>query len=115
MNQEEIELILKALTTPPPPKLDIEYRLYYDKHGKPICYSTEDLPHNYIIVSRQEYAAAREDAIVVDGAMIHNNRSTLLYKLTKSLTGGVKTSKYDINIITRKNYTLWDYTAHEIH
>ena len=46
MNEQEFWAILQAPVETKP----IFYRLYYRDDGSQICFSMEDLPHNYMFV-----------------------------------------------------------------
>jgi hypothetical protein len=62
MTPEEFWDILHAM---PEPK-SVFWRLYYDSEGKPVCYSMEDLPGNYIDVDAETFARAPANVRVVD-------------------------------------------------
>ena len=86
-----------------------EFRLYYDTNGKVITYSTEHLPNkDFIIVTIDQYAEARSDVIVIDKKLVYTHNKKCIYRLIKS-NAGVKTSKYDVNIIldTESEYNFW--------
>lgn len=92
---------------------NLEYRLYYDSAGKLITYSTEILNHEYIVITKEQYAEARSDVIVKNKKIIRTDRLTLVYVLEKS-TDGVSCSKYDINIIDNNNSQYWKLTSHDL-
>ena len=78
----------------------IEFRAYYNPDGTVITYTTEDLPGEYIVITRDQYAEARPDAKVIDKQLSLTNRQTHVAKLEKNKTTGIKTSKYDVSVIT---------------
>jgi hypothetical protein len=93
--------------------VELEYRLYYDDAGRVITYTTEKLEGNYIVITREQYSECRMDVVVVEGKIVRTERNRAVYVLEKN-TGGVKTSKYDINIIINDgdgNY--WKLTTYE--
>lgn len=110
-NKELLEFLEKMANSKP---REVEYRLYYDDTGRVVTYTCEDLPGNYIVVSRQQYAEARSDVLVRDGKLISTSRITQVYRMVKNTSGGVKASKYDINILTDTDYVFWKYEHHEI-
>ena len=86
-----------------------EFRLYHDSNGKVITYSTEHLPNkDFIIVTIDQYAEARSDVVVIDKKLVYAHNSKWVEHLIKS-NAGVKTSKYDVNIIldTEPEYNFW--------
>lgn len=88
-------------------KKPVEYRLYYGEAGEVVTYTCEDLPGTYIVITKEQFAEARWDATVVDGRLTYKDRITHVIKLAKNGVEGVKTSKYDINIITDVDYNYW--------
>ena len=86
----------------------IEYRVYYDSTGKVITYTTEDIPGDYIIVTAEQYAEARSDALVFNGKLVLPHKVKVVSKLIRNLDRGVSTSKYDINVITDIDSTKWE-------
>jgi hypothetical protein len=48
----------------------ILYRLYYDNRGAPLFFSQEDLPGNYIDITREEYVNPPTHFKVVDGKIV---------------------------------------------
>lgn len=86
-----------------------EYRLYYDANGKPITYTVENLPGNYITVTAQQYSECRMDVVVIAGQIVKSQRAIL--KMQKS-NSGVRCNKYDINLLD-ENGIYWDLAAYE--
>jgi len=96
--------------------LQIEYRLYYNTDGKPTMYTTEKPDGNYVVITREQYAICDWQVIVVDGEIKSTKNIKKIYKLQKSTTG-IKTSKYDINILLEDNddveHNYWTLVTHE--
>lgn len=93
---EQQEELIKLMSIPPPV---IEFRAYYNVDGSIITYTTENLPGDYVVITREQYAEARPDAKIIGGKLVQTSRLTHVAKLTKNKTGGTKTSKYDISVI----------------
>ena len=113
--QELIELLSvsvedkKVVKTP-------EFRVYYDENGGILYYTMEDLPGNYILITKQQYAESRYDYVVKDGKLTNPNRVTVVNKMKKTPVG-VGSCKYDISIIPSKNDTdivMWSQVSNEI-
>jgi hypothetical protein len=66
MTWEELLACYENLPEPKP----VFYRLYYDDQGRPITYSMEDLPGNYIEVDRETYVQGSTSVRVVKGRLI---------------------------------------------
>jgi hypothetical protein len=95
---------------------EIEFRLYYDEHGKVITYSTENIPNkNYIVITKEQFAEARSDVLVKNNKFVYTHLRRHVEKLVKSTTG-TKTSKYDVNIITNgdTDYVFWTDTINDL-
>ncbi len=114
MTEDEINNILNLLSAKQIKRPEIEFRLYYDETGKVKTYTSEKLPGNYIVITREQYAEARNDVLVVDGKIKYTSKNTHIFRYVKNMEAGIKTSKYDINIITERNYVFWNYEQCEI-
>jgi hypothetical protein len=92
----------------------MEYRLYYNSDGTVHTYTTEDIGGLWIKVSAEQYAEARMDIKVVDGVIQTPNKSKIVSKLYKNNVTGIKTSKYDVNILTDVDSVYWDKIEHAV-
>lgn len=63
------------------------YRLYHNDDGTPICYSMEELPHNYIELTLEQYRLSPPNVRVVNGQMVVVKPSSYVRKLIPSKTG----------------------------
>lgn len=63
MTSEEFWSILHDVPETKP----VFWRLYYDDSGNPICYSMEELPHNYIDIDAELFALQPHNVKIVDG------------------------------------------------
>ena len=64
MNETEFWAAFKPIEAKP-----ILYRLYYDDQGFPLFFSQEDLPGNYIDITREEYVNPPKHFKVINGSM----------------------------------------------
>lgn len=94
----------------PVEKVDIFYRLYYNKTtGEPISYSMEDLSGDFIEITKEEFALTDFNIFVKDGKIKKKN-ITLIGKLVPGSTG-FPVHKHDITIIdTESKYYLTNKT-----
>lgn len=83
-----------------------EFRLYYDEHGKVICYTCEKLEGNYIVIDKTTYAEARPDIRVVDKKISRNLAMSVITKLAVVNDNdiGVTCDTDDVSIIVNENY-----------
>jgi hypothetical protein len=114
MTDEELSQILALMSKPAPVKQELEFRLYYDGDGQVVTYTTEKLEGQYIVITRDQYNEARGDVLVKDGKLCYTHKTTHIGKYTKNIQDGVRTSKYDINILCDENFVYWKYEQHEI-
>ena len=93
-----------------------EFRLYYDKNGKPLYYTCEQLEGTYIVVNAQTYAEGRYDVRVIDGKIANTSEFVYTQKLIPSSTG-YTCAKENVNIVASKEYVgetiTWDVKNYE--
>ena len=70
-----------ARLTQPQAEAKIFYRLYHDDQGRPLFYSMEDLPGNYIEIDQTTYAQGSSNVRVVDGKLIPIEKNLTVLKL----------------------------------
>lgn len=83
------------------------HRLYYNEAGKPVCYSMEQLPGNYIEVDAETFAIGSHNVYVIDGKLKHiTTRST--EKLMPS-NSGTPCHPQDVSVIVSPDaqHTFW--------
>ena len=86
MNETE-ENFWKAWAEPVPEPAPIFFRLYYDDQGRPISYSMEHLPGNYIDIDAATYQLNSRNVRVVDGKLVHIKPKKTVTKLVPSIAG----------------------------
>lgn len=93
---------------------EFEYRLYYTDDGRVKQYSVVKLDGPYIVITREQYAEGRLDAIVKNGKLVYTHKQSHVRRLARSSTG-VRTSKYDVNILSNDSDSVyWDIEHNEI-
>lgn len=97
MTEEEFWAIMSA----PVEQATVSYRLYYNDDGTPICYSMEDLPHNYIELTPEEFHLSPPNVRVANGKMIIIKPASYVKKLIPS-TQGVACDPRDICVIVNE-------------
>jgi hypothetical protein len=95
MNEEEFW----AALTPTEPK-PILYRLYYDDQGRPLFYSQEDLPGNYIDITREVYVNPPTHIKVVNNSMVVLDTS-IVKRLYPAKTG-IPCHPEDVSVVVEK-------------
>jgi len=83
--------------------MDVEFRLYYDKTGKALFYTCEKPEGNFIVIDSLTYAIGNPNVMVKDGKITDLEYKKTISRYYKS-SKGIKTSDFDISIITPKNY-----------
>lgn len=99
MSQETTENFIKAFSNLEPinpPK--IFYRLYYDDEGKPLFYSMEDLPGNYIEIDKDTYLIGSGRIRVINGQIKHLKVGVPIQKLVPDQTG-IPCATHDVTVV----------------
>lgn len=76
----------------------IEYRLYYDEHGRVITYTCENREGNYILVDAFTFAQSRPDVTVIDGKIITMIAGSVTARLVES-DKGRRCASEDLSIL----------------
>lgn len=69
LTEENFWAALAAMPEPAP----LFYRLYHDDAGKPLFYSMEHLPGNYIEITQEQYSLNATNVQVRDGKLVTVN------------------------------------------
>ena len=92
----------------------IFFRLYYNDDGSPICYSMEDLPHNYIELTAEQYHWSPPNVRVVNGQMVVVKPANIVKKLVPD-SEGTPCDPKDVCIIVAEHqpHTKWSIKTNE--
>jgi hypothetical protein len=112
MTEKEFWQILHNAPVPKP----IFYRLYYDINGRPIIYSMEDLPDNYIEVDQSTYALSPFNVRVVNNQITYINPVVTVKKLQPNTLTGIACDPRDVCVVvnTDQPHTKWNIVNNEI-
>ena len=109
---EEQFIIWEAPKLVPP-----EFRLYYDEHGKVICYTGDkSVEGNYIVIDAMTFVEARPDVRVIDGKVSRFKAEAVVHKLMPNNTEGISCSVDDISIIVEASdpHIKWKLKTYEL-
>lgn len=86
-----------------PKIIDIEYRLYYDSKGMPICMSSHNHPDGeYILITKEHYDSANYNCKVVSGVIKFDNPNLIKVQLKKA-DHGIPVVKGHANLVVENN------------
>lgn len=108
MTPEEFWRILHEV----PPARPIFYRLYHDDKGRPIVYSMEDLPGNYIEVDPFVFGQHRYDLRVVEGRIEWHKTDHCMPKLRPHASRGTACHPEDVCVIVDESQPHIKWTLH---
>jgi len=116
VNNETTENFWKAFNEwqPEPPR-PVFYRLYYDEQGRPITWTMEDLPGNYIDVDLALYREQPRHIVVRNGKIIRVDPVYMVPRLRLSTVEGTPCHPADVTVIVdqQQPHTLWRYGLNE--
>lgn len=106
----------EAWALPVEPPAPIFYRLYYDEHGWPVCYSMEDLPGNYIELDAETYQLGPTNARVVDGKLTLVKPPITILKLVPGQQEGITCDPRDVTVVVNRDqkHIKWSIKAYEV-
>jgi len=104
MTPDEFWTILHDIPLPGP----IFYRLYYDGNGQPTFYAMEDLPGNYIEITKEQFAQSLRNIHVKDNKIVLNVNN-FVQKLKPHQTQGACCDPCDVAVIVNCDqlHTKW--------
>lgn len=90
------------------------YRLYYNNHGEPLFYSTEDKPGNYINIDQETFTRASSHVRVKNGQLF----STAVHQTSRKLAPadcGVACDPRDVCVVvnSEQTHTKWTIKTYE--
>lgn len=93
------------------------FRLYYDDQGRPIEYSHEDKPGNYIDISPEMFRDSPYNLRVINGEIKFIETSLVTKKLIPTTGPGVACSPQDICIVVSQeiDHVNWSLKIYEPH
>ena len=106
---EAWKLVMEHVRPLPKP----EYRCYFEAvSGRILTYSMENLPGNYIVINKDQFAACRYDHIVKNGELCAPR--PIVIKL-RPASQGTATDPDDVTIIASNEmpHTKWSPKSHE--
>ena len=70
------------------PKLELEYRLYYDSQGRPTSMASHDYPQgDYIVLTKEQYDRPNYNVRVTNGTIVLDTQDHFHVQLERSNTG----------------------------
>ena len=91
------------------PKLELEYRLYYDAKGRPVTMSSHNHPEgNYIVITQEQYDRPNYNCQVVAGQLKFDIADQFRVQLQKSKTG-MAVVRGHANLVADKDYPEIEY------
>lgn len=93
----------------------VEFRLYYDEHGKVSCYTCENLPgNNYLVITKEQYAESNPYIRIVDGEIVNQSEFSVISKLVESSSDGIECHVDDVCVLTNQEPTIkWKVEINE--
>lgn len=93
----------------PPAEVKLEYRLYYDREGKPISMSSHNHPvGDYILITKHQYDFPNYNCRVVKGQLTFDLGIQFRVQLKKSSTGVPVVKGYP-NLVVEEDYSDIEY------
>ena len=91
------------------PKLELEYRLYYDTKGSPVSMSSHSHPEgNYVVITQEQYNNPNYNCRVVNGKLQFDLGESFHVQLRKS-TSGVAVVKGYASLVVEEEYPEVEY------
>jgi len=95
-------------------KKQVEFRLYYDKTGNPLFYTTDAEDGEYIIVDRETYVRADYTNIKIRNGKIMQKHQLDSTKLIQHESEGTRTHVSDVSIVEdEKSGQYWKVKTYE--
>ena len=103
-----------AWAEPVPEPAPVFFRLYYDDEGRPLSYSMEHLPGNYIEIDAATYQLSSRNVRVVNGKLIHIKPKKTITKLVPG-DSGTPCWPNNVSVVVDQQQpnTKWRLASHE--
>jgi hypothetical protein len=96
----------------------IEYRLYYDDHGRVVTYTMDKMEGDYVVIDKQTFAEARPDIRVINGRITTVNPNFIVCKLMPHDYEGTLCAYEDISILVDEDVEAksqrWKINTYEL-
>ena len=110
MIDPEVAALLQALEVLQKEPEPVVYRLYYDNNGKPLVYTCDQLPGNWIAVSADEFAKSSYKVRVVNNKLIHITPEYMIDKLVPNSEQGTPCHTYSVCVPVNEDQTHMKWT-----
>lgn len=93
----------------------VHFRLYHDDQGRPIEYSQEDKPGNYIDISPEVFRDQPQNVRVVDGQLHYLESRQISRKIVPGTEVGVPCDPRDVCVVVRETlpHIKWSVKTYE--
>lgn len=94
----------------------IEYRLYHDAQGRPLFYTMDELPGDYILVDQETYIHGSFGVRVIDGRLVVLPSTFTVQKLQPGMPAGTACDARDVCVVVGEDqpHIKWGMEKHEI-
>lgn len=99
----------------PEPKV-LEYKLYYNQDGTPLCYSMDSLPGKYVEIDAEMFALRPWNVKVVDDKIVFVDPPVTVQKLQPNYQTGTSCHPQDVCVVVQQHlpHTKWNKITNEI-
>jgi hypothetical protein len=105
----QLATMLRSMPEPEP----VFYRLYHDDQGRPICYSMEDLPGQYVEIDRDTFVKSNPWVRIRHGKLIASRPSVSMQKLQPGDTGTACHIEDVAIVVKSEMHQKWSIKHHD--
>lgn len=92
------------------PKLELEYRLYYDTKGRPVTMASHDYPAgDYVVITQEQYERPNYNVRVTNGTIVFDTRDHFHVQLKRSNTGVAVVQGHASLVLENDHYEEIEY------